>query len=64
MGNEDDGLTSSVKLFQEFEDGFAGFSVEVPRRFVSQQNLWFIHERSSDRHPLLLATAELVRSVK
>ncbi|MNT72799.1 hypothetical protein D3C72_2114340 [compost metagenome] len=53
-------------LTQLLEDGhhlFTGMAVEGTCRFIRQDHLTAIHQRTSDTDPLLLTAGKLARSV-
>ena len=48
-----------VLLEQAIDDELTGIAVEVPGRFVGEQQLWSGDEGAGDRHALLLAARQL-----
>jgi hypothetical protein len=48
-------LVGTVQAFQQFEDHFAGPEIQIPRRFVREQDRWFSHQRTGQNNPLLLS---------
>ena len=50
-------------LGQQLEDRFSGVRVEVPGRFVGEQDGRLHHQRSRDGHALHLAARQLRRSM-
>ena len=51
-------------LVQKLTYYLRGFVIEVPRRFIRQQQLRVVCQRAGYRHALLLATAKLRRPVR
>lgn len=63
MCDHDDGLPLFVESYQEVHNLSRRDRVEIPSRLICEDNLGIIHERTSDRHPLLLSSGELTREV-
>src|SRR5215218_7906351 len=57
-------LEAGRRFFEELEYLGAGLRVEVPRRFVGQDDVWGFDQGPRYGDPLLLATGELVRPVR
>ena len=53
----------AAKLLDQVDDGPTRGGIEVRRRLVRQNEPGAGDEGASDRHPLLLAAAQLVRAV-
>ena len=61
MRDHDDSDTTLVQVLENSHDFDAGLAVEISGRFVREQNLWVIDQRTCNRHALLLATRKLTR---
>src|SRR5438477_1687436 len=60
VGRHQNGGSSCVDLQQELDDFPGGRRVEVPGRFIGQEDLRIVHERPRDRDSLLLAARKLI----
>lgn len=60
MGYHENRDPLGVEPLKEREDISTAFGVEVTGRLVREDQFWIIHNRSSYRHSLSLATGELV----
>ncbi|CAN5295049.1 hypothetical protein BH23CHL9_BH23CHL9_07060 [soil metagenome] len=64
MGDEHDGLAQSIgRVPQQVKDFRSGRLVEVAVRLIGQEDGWSGGQRACQRHPLLLAGAQLVRAM-
>ena len=62
MGDHDDGFSVDfVQFFQNVEHVLCGFAVEISDRFVGEDNVGVIDERSRDGDSLFLSSRELAR---
>ncbi len=61
MGRCDDSLTLFALLYDDIDEVAAAPQVKSGRRLVKKQHVGFERHHASDRHPLLLADAQLVR---
>jgi len=52
-----------VNLFQVLHNRMSQDGIEAGNRFVSQDQLGFLHHRPGDTYPLLLPTAQLIGAV-
>jgi hypothetical protein len=60
VGHQDDGdIPLDIELVQETHHFGAVPGIEVPRRFVREQDRGLGHQRAGDGDPLLLATGQL-----
>ena len=57
---EDDCLALSMELFEEGHQLTGRGGVEIPRRFISEQDCGIIENRPGDRDALFLSAGELV----
>ena len=64
MSHEDDGDPRLlVELHDKLHDLDAGPGVQIPCRFIGQNQRRPVHQGARDRHSLLLASGELIRVV-
>src|SRR3982074_1618666 len=63
MRDQHDGAALLVEIAQQLHDLETGFAVEVPCRFIGQQDGRARHQRAGDGNALLLAARELVGQV-
>jgi len=59
VGDHNDGLALMMKFLEEFHNFTSGDRVEIPSRFIREDNLWVIEECSGDSDALLLSSREL-----
>lgn len=52
-------MMTTVKALDQFKDHIGSLAVQVPGRFIGQQQLWFGYQRPRERHPLLFAAGKL-----
>src|SRR5919201_5438779 len=60
VGRHQDGRSTRVDLKQQLDDLPRRRRVEVPGRFVGEENARVVHQRAGNRHPLLLATGQFI----
>ena len=60
VGHKYDGIASLVYILQQAHDLVGGYGVEVPGRFIGQDERWVVHKRAGSGHALTLAPGELV----
>ena len=53
--DENDGVAALIEIFEQGHDFFAGFGIEVPGRFVRQDDRRIVDQRARDRDALALA---------
>ena len=53
----------TMKAFQEFEDHFASPEVQVPRRFIGEQDRRRPNQRPGQHNPLLFASRQFTGAV-
>src|SRR5580692_13151018 len=63
MRRDDDDPAWARQLAQQPQDSLNLDVVEVRRWFIGQNQLRFVHQRTGDRHSLLLTSRELRRTV-
>jgi hypothetical protein len=59
--HHDDRDAAFIQLLKNPHNLDAGFAVEIPRRFISQDNIRVVDESARERDTLLLATRKLTR---
>ena len=57
------GFALTVQFLKDCEHLHAGLAIEIAGGLVGQNQIRFVHQRSSDRHPLLLPTRKLTGQV-
>ena len=53
----------AIRVAQKLHDLTAVVRIEIAGRLISEHDRWRIHERTADRHTLLLSTRELARQM-
>src|SRR4029078_9094929 len=60
LRRDDHGRTARVDLTKQIHDFERQVRIEVARWFVSENQVRIVHERTRNRHPLLLAAAKVL----
>jgi hypothetical protein len=62
-GDEEGDSALGLQAQEEIKDDLASLGIQVPGRFVGEDDARLGHERTRDGHALLLATAQLAGPV-
>ena len=54
-------LPGTVQVLKQLHDLATGLRIEVARRFVGEDHVWFIRHRSGDRNPLTFSARQFHR---
>ena len=64
VGDENDGVASLIKAFEQRHDLFAGLGIEVAGWLVGQDDRRIVDQRAGDCDPLALPAGEFVRLMR
>ena len=64
VGDQDDRVPGTVQPLEQRQDLQTGLRIQIPGRFVSQQNRRIVDEGARDRDALTLTAGQLVRLVR
>ena len=65
VGDDHEGnATLTVHAAEKVEEGFTRVGVEIPGRFIGEDEVWSFQQRPGNRHTLLLATGEFTRFMR
>ncbi len=61
VGHQNDRVAPLIKIFEQRHDFVAGLGIEIPGRFVRQNDRWLVDQSARDRDALALTAGQFVR---